>query len=130
MAESNDITGWAVPVAAHGRELSAHDQPRVRGVADQRVLPPPRHRVQVKGREGGGALLPRRLLRSCGAHRPLPAWGPPIKLRLGMRKGRAGMLSDQPFTVGISRLRKKKTSFPFIVIWTTSPFERQMPLKQ
>jgi len=64
---------------------------------------------QVKSRQGGGALLSRGVLRSCRPHRTLPAWGPPIKLRLGMRKGRAEMLLDQPLTVvEISRLKKKK----------------------
>ena len=77
------ISGRAVPVAAHGRELCAHNQPRVRGAADQGILARARHRVKEQdnwGQQGRGALLPRRLLRSCWTHRPLPAWSPPVQL--------------------------------------------------
>ena len=127
MAEPNDITGWAVPVAAHGRELGAHDQPRVRGAAHQGVLSSARHRVQVEGSQGGSAVLPGRILRSRRTHRPLPARSPSVKLRLGMRKGRAEKPPEQFLVVRISR-PEKRTSFNYIVIWT--PFEKLLKLSQ
>ena len=75
------ISGRAVPVAAHGRELGAHNQPRVRGAADQGILAGARHRVEEQGGgQGRGALLPRRLLRSCWTHCPLPAGRPAVQL--------------------------------------------------
>ena len=86
------IAGRAVPVAAHGRELGAHDQPRVRGAPDQGVLSPAGHGVQVEGGQGGSSLLPGGVLRPRGTHRPLPARSPSVKLRLGMRKGPASVV--------------------------------------
>ena len=80
-----DISGRVVPVPAHGRELCPHDQPRVRGVADQGVLPPSRHRVQVKSSSCGSSLLPGGILRPCGTYRPLSTRRSSVKLRLRMK---------------------------------------------